>query len=214
MWAASTAFQPVFLPRALLPSAVIFYIAMAWLFVQGGMPRPIVVLLAGAWGVIVVFGLVTHYTWDTFPNPPFDRADRFLRDEAGPGDAIVHGNKITMLPMVYYNRRLPQRYVRDIPGSGSDTLALPTQQALHLLADGCAAQAAGGAQRVWYVAFKQLEKEMAESVEDDPENVRYDSLRWLRAHYAEREVTTFNDLRIYLFTDPDAEAALATCDAR
>jgi len=211
MWIASYVLQPVFLPRALLPSALIFYVGMGWLFTRGGMPRPVVIVVAGAWAVVAAFGLVTHYTWDTFPNPPFDRAARYLEGAVAEGDAIVHGNKITALPMVYYGRELPQRYVRDIPGSGSDTLALPTQRALGLLADECAAEAGGGAEQVWYVAFDRLEDEMEALIADDPQNERYDSLRWLRQHYTEQGTVRFNDLAITLFSGPDAQAREATC---
>lgn len=212
MWVASYLLQPIFLPRALLPSALVFYVAMGWLFARGGMPRPIVAVVAGAWAVVAGFGLVTHYGWDTFPNPPFDRAVAHLRETAADGDVIVHGNKITALPMVYDGRDLPQRYVRDIPGSGSDTLALPTQRALGLLANECVAEAVGGAPRVWYVAFDRLEEEMATLVAGDPQYGRYDSLHWLRQHYAGQDAIRFNDLLIYLFTEPDAQAAQATCE--
>jgi hypothetical protein len=212
MWTASYVFQPIFLPRALLPSAVLFYIALAWLFVRANVPGLMVGLLVLAWGVVIVFSLVTHYTWNTFPTPPFDAAVEYLDRQAEPEDVIVHANKITALPMVYYDRDLPQRYVRDIPGSGSDTLAVPTQETLRLLADDCIAQAAGGAPRVWYVTFEKLEDEMIEMVEDDPGNLRYDSLRWLRDHYTETARQSFNDLRLYLFTDPDPLALTATCE--
>ncbi len=213
MWIASYVVQPVFLPRALLPSAVIFYIALAWLFTRADVPGPIVGVLALAWGGVIVFSLVTHYTWDTFPNPPFDRAAHYLDREVQAGDVVVHGNKITALPMVYYDRDLPQRYVRDIPGSGSDTLALPTQQALGLWADDCAAVAANGAPRVWYVTFKKLEDEMVDLVEDDPGNAQYDSLRWLQVHYTQSMIKSFNDLNVYLFVDPDDAARQPRCDA-
>lgn len=213
MWLASYVLQPVFLPRALLPSALGLYIALAWLFTRTGMPRAIVGILAIWWGVVIVFSLITHYTWDTFPNASFDDAGDYLASQVGEGDTVVHGNKITALPVVYYHRDLPQRYVRDIPGSGSDTLALPTQQVLGLLADDCAAAAANGAPRVWYVTFDKLEEEMDDLVEDDPENVKFDSLRWLHAHYTETNIQTFNDLNVYLFTDPDSDALRAVCDA-
>ncbi|MCD4686729.1 MAG: glycosyltransferase family 39 protein [Anaerolineae bacterium] len=217
-WIVSYIFQPVFLPRTLLPSAVMFYIALAWLFTHADLPRLIVIVLSVSWGVIMVFGLVTHYTWDTFPTPPFDDAVGYLDDQYAPDDVIVHGNKITMLPMVYYGRdvshdALAQRYVRDIPGSGSDTLAVPTQEMLGLLADECIAVAAGGAARVWYVTFEQLEEEMIELVEDDPDNAQYDSLRWLRAHYMEAAVRSFSDLNVYLFTTPDDVARQALCES-
>jgi hypothetical protein len=211
MWVISRLFQPVYLSRALLPSAIMFYCALGWLFTRGAMPRAIVGVLVTAWGIIIVFSLVTHYTWDTFPNGPFDDAGRYLARERGPADMIVHGNKITALPMIYYQRHLPQRYVRDIPGSGSDTLAVPTQKTLRRLADECVGVAAGGASQVWYVAFDKLEEEMAQLVSDDPANAQYDSLGWLQAHYSEAGVKHFNDLGVYRFENPDAEALRATC---
>jgi len=174
-------------------------------------PRAITGVLALGWAVIVVFGLVTLYRWDTFPSPPFGDADAYLADHLEAGDVIVHGNKITALPMIYYDRDLPQEYVRDIPGSGSDTLGLPTQQSLGLIAQPCVAEAAGGAPRVWYVTFDRLEDEMITLIEDDAANARYDSLGWLRAHYTQSMITTFNDLNVYLFVEPDADALRAEC---
>lgn len=211
MWLASVIFQPVFLPRALLPSAVMLYVALGWLFTRGDLPRAVSVLVIVAWAVVIAFGLWTHYRWDTFPNPPFDRAAVFLRQNARPGDAILHGNKLTALPLRYYAPALPQTYVRDIPDSGSDTLAVPTQRALGWLASACPAEAAGGAGRVWYVAFQQFDEEMAEAVARSPGAVLADSGAWLRAHYTEREGRRFNDLIVTLFTDPDATARAAAC---
>lgn len=212
MWGASHLWQPVFLPRALLPSALSFYIAMAWLFTRSAVPIPIKGILTACWGGVIVFGLITHYTWDAFPTPPFDRATVYLRAHLAGGDVVVHGNKITALPMMVYGRDIPQRYVRDISGSGSDTLALPTQQVLGALANDCVAEAAQGAPRVWYVAFDRLEEEMSELVAEKSDAIRYDSLRWLRQHYAQQDMQAFHDLLVYLFVEPDAQALLARCD--
>ena len=204
MWGVSIIFEPVFLPRALLPSAVMFYVAMAWLLVDSRLPRAISGVLGVAWTVIIVFGLVTLYTWGTFPNPPFDDAADYLAGRVQDDDpaVIVHGNKITALPMVYYARDLPQRYVRDIPDAGSDTLGRPTQAVLGLVAAENAADAVGDAPRVWYVTFEQLEDELHDLIADDPDYRQYDSLGWLRAHYQRCELArSFNDLDIYLCTE-------------
>ncbi len=212
MWAASYLLQPVFLPRALLPSAVMFYVALAWLFVRSRLPFAIRVVLGAGWGAVIVFGLVTHYTWDRFPNPPFDRAVAYLRAHLAEGDVVVHGNKITALPMLYYGRDVAQRYVRDIPGSGSDTLALPTQRVLNALADTCVAEAARGAPRVWYVAFDRLEEEMGGLIAGQPDYVRYDSLGWLRQHYTLQGTIAFHDLLVYQFVEPDETARQVVCE--
>ncbi len=210
MWIYSQVAQPVFLPRALLPSVLILYAAAAWLLLGAGVPRPVTIVLGAAWAVVVAFGLVTLYSWDTFPNAPFDRAAEYLTEQVQPGDAIVHGNKITALPMIYYARDLPQRFVRDIPDSGSDTLGAATQRTLGLRASECAAEAADGAGRVWYVDFDRFEEEMAELVADDAANARYDSLGWLREHYSSETRRAFNDLNVTLFTDPQP-ATPTTC---
>ncbi len=212
MWAASHLLRPVFLPRALLPSAVMFYLALAWLFTRSRLPLAIRAMLAMGWGAVIVFGLVTHYTWDRFPNPPFDRAVAYLRAHLTEGDVVVHGNKITALPMLYYDRDVAQRYIRDIPGSGSDTLAVPTQRVLGALADACVGEAAQGAPRVWYIAFDRLEEEMGELIAEKPDYSRYDALGWLRQHYTLQDMAAFHDLLIYQFVGPDAEAKHAVCD--
>ncbi len=202
MWIASQVLTPVYLDRALLAQGVIFYAALAWLFARGGLPRPILAVLIVLWGVVGAAGLYYHLTWRTFPNSPFDEAAAWLVERAEVGDAIVHSNKLTALPMMYYARALPQRYIGDRPGSPEDTLALPTQEALGLIADGCAAQAAGGAARVWFVIFAQEEAQYLglPDVEEHPH------LGWLRAHYHEGRAVAFEDLLIVSFDQPDALA--------
>lgn len=196
MWAVSQ-IRPVYLTRALLPCALMLYIALAWLFTRARLPKLIIWLLMIVGGVSAIAGLIAFYTWDTFPRPPFAAADQFLRTSVQPSDGVVHANKISMLPMVYYDRTLSQRYVRDVPGSGSDTLALPTQQSLGLIADACIAEAAHGAGQVWYVVFDRQGQ---------------NDLPWLDAHYHRTSVTTFNDLLLYQYDQPDSSAKAAQCE--
>jgi hypothetical protein len=109
-----------------------------------------------------------------------------------------------MLPMTYYDRSLPQSYVRDTPGSGEDTLARPTQETLGLLADDCAAAAAHGSTRVWLVIFQQqIEQQGGASP----------SLVWLDAHYRRVSLESFSDLLVYLYDQPDDTARDARCEA-
>ncbi len=201
-WLASQVLTPVYLDRALLAQGVVFYVALAWLFVRGGLPKPILAVLVVLWAGVAAVGLYHHVTWQTFPNPPFDRAVAWLREQLAEGDAIIHSNKLTALPMVYYGRGLPQRYLADRPGSPEDTLALPTQEALGLLAEPCVAGAAGGAERVWFVIFAQEEPQYLAL----PGYDAHPHLSWLRAHYTEGQPVAFQDLLIIPFTGPDATA--------
>jgi hypothetical protein len=104
--------------------------------------------------------------------------------------------------MVYYDRYLPQAYVRDVPGSGEDTLARPTQEVLHLLADECVSAAAKGNPRVWFVIFH---KQVDEQGGNPPD------LQWLDTHYKRQSVQSFNDLLIYQYDQPDELAKQAVC---
>jgi hypothetical protein len=203
MWLVSQ-WRPVYLTRALLPSGLLFYVALAWLFTRARLPRPILALLGTLALSTAGAGLYGLATWTTFPRPPFDAADQYIAVRWQPGNQVVHARKISLLPMVYYNRSLPQSYVRDTPGSGEDTLARPTQEALHLLADNCAAAAAKASPRVWFVIFQE---QLTQQGGTSPE------LSWMQAHYRQAGVETFNDLSVYRFEQPDGSAQRAQCEA-
>ena len=200
MWLVSQV-QSVYLERALLPSALMLYVALAWLFVRSGLPRPIVGVVGAVGLILVGLGLYHQYTWDMFPNSPFRIATAYLRDHWQDGDVIVHQNKLTALPMVYYARNLEQRFVGDAPGSPQDTLALPTQETLGLLADGCVQVATDGSPRVWWVTFSFADEQYAAA--NRPEFV--DAQRWLDAHYTLADRLRWNDLELALYIDPDTQ---------
>jgi mannosyltransferase len=197
MWLVSQV-QPVYLDRALLPSALMLYVALAWLFTRSGLPRPIVGVVAAIGLVLVGIGLYFQYTWAAFPNSPFQTAVAYMRENWLEGDLVVHQNKLSALPSVYYARDLPQRYLGDVPGSPEDTLALPTQQALGLLADACVQSAARGSERIWWVIFDFVEAQYAGA--NRPELRQ--ALDWLDAHYTPSDVQQFNDLEVILYSDP------------
>jgi hypothetical protein len=202
MWVVSQ-LRPVYLTRALQGSAVLLYIGVAWLLIRARLPLPIRILIGGAWLIAVGFGLINLYTWNTFPRPRFDLAWRTAASDATPTTRIVHANKLTMLPMVYYGEPTPaQHYLRDAPGSGEDTLGLPTQQALGLLADMCIAEAAGGADRVWYVIFQRQLEELGGTSPD---------VTWLDAHYRRLSEVPINDLLLIFYDQPNATALQAQC---
>jgi len=70
MWLVSQ-IRSIYLERALLPSALMLYVALGWLFTRGGLPRPIIRMVAVLGIALAIVTLYTHYTWNTFPNSPF-----------------------------------------------------------------------------------------------------------------------------------------------
>jgi 4-amino-4-deoxy-L-arabinose transferase-like glycosyltransferase len=186
-------YQPVYLQRALLPSALMYYAALGWAAARA-MPRPVAGFLLAAVALAEAGGLAAHYRFNQFPRPDFPALTAYLAMNARPGDVVVHSNKLTMLPAVYYDRALPQTFVGDPPGSGSDTLAYPTQQALGLYARTDIEAAAGGAGRVWFVIFdRAVEEYRALGQPTHPH------LAWLEAHYKPVGLAHFGDLAVYEF---------------
>ena len=66
MWLVSQV-QPVYLERALLPSALMLYIVLGWLFTGSGLPKLIAGLLMIIGLILSVIGLYYQYTWSNFP---------------------------------------------------------------------------------------------------------------------------------------------------
>lgn len=196
MWLVSQ-FQPVYLERALLPSAVMLYLALAWLLTRSRLPRPITALVSVVGLGLAVMGLYYQFTWATFPNSPFPTATDYIRAHWQPGDVVVHQNKLTALPMVYYGRELDQRFIGDVPGSPQDTLALPTQESLGLMADGCIQTAAAGSTRVWWVTFAFAEEQYAQA--NRPEFS--EAVDWLKSHFTVSQTQRYNDLEITSYED-------------
>jgi uncharacterized membrane protein len=186
--------RPVYIVRALLPSALMYYVLVAGALVAGRAPRPVKWGLFLPSALIVTAALVNHYGYAQFPRPPFGQAAAYLRAHSQPSDAIVHSNKLTFLPTYYYDRSLPQAFIADEPGSPSDTLAYPTQRALGLFATSDIATATLGHQRVWFVVFRRaMDEYRVAGYADHPQRA------WLESIYSQSAQVSFNDLELYLY---------------
>jgi 4-amino-4-deoxy-L-arabinose transferase-like glycosyltransferase len=182
--------RPVYLERALLPSALFYLVALGWLLARGMLPRflylGVVVLL-----IVAIGGsLVSHYTYASFPRPPFQESATYLQAHVEPADVVVHTNKLTYFPMHYYAPDLPAVFLADPPGSDQDTLAHPTQEALGIFATPTLTEAVGLADTVWLVVF---DREIAEAGGMHP------YLEWLVDRYREISRCSFNDLSVVRF---------------
>ena len=189
--------RPVYLERALLPTALFYLVAMGWLLACGGLPRLLRLALAALLAVATLGSLTVHYTYARFPRPPFDQLDAFLRDRVTTGEIVVHDNKLTFFPAYYYDPALPQTFCPDLPGRGSNTLALPTQEALGLFATPISQTMTSGVAGVWYVAFDRTWEEYRSLGYADAPN-----RAWLHAHCRQRGgVESIADLEIYHFVN-------------
>ena len=192
--------QPVYIERALLPSGVFFLLWLAWSLTQTRLPKGIRWFAIGLLLVGMSMGIIQHITYRGFPYGPYQALDHYLAQELSSGDRIVHSNKLTMLPMVYYHRDLPQHYVADPAGSGSDTWAFPTQRVLGLMADPDIQTAVGDAQRIWFVIFSQaIEEYTVEGYKSHPH------LIWLEENFALAWIETWDDVQLYVYISKSPE---------
>ena len=165
--------RPVYIERALLPAHVMFCIWVAWALLNTSMPG----LVRGFAIVLLVFGvavgLFEQVTYAGFPYGPFEALDQALSQRIQPGDIIVHANKLTYLPALYFNPSLPQVFIIDEPGSKSDSLAPATRSVLGLREAADAGAVAGGAQRIWFVIFQKEIDDDISSTGSGPASLQY-----------------------------------------
>src|SRR5215213_2266594 len=147
--------RPVYIERALLPSGAIFCIRLAWVIRKTGLPRVAQYALICLLGISSVLGISQHLSYRDFPYGPFKELDISLRENMEYQDVILHSNKLSLIPAILFDRRLPQTFMGDEPGSRTDTLAPATQQVLEIQAKKDIPSAADGAGRVWYIIYQR-----------------------------------------------------------
>lgn len=184
--------KPVYVERALLPSGLIFWLWLAWVLTETRL-QPFVrilnmTLLAGG----IVLGLVTHVTYAGFPYGPYAALDASLSSRFAAGDVILHSNKLSVFPAIYYDRSLEQRFLPDPPGSTTDTLAPITQDVLGIHASDSLESATGEAKRIWFVIFQ---KSIDEAL--DAKLPTHPHITWLDQHFHRQNVETWGSLLVY-----------------
>ncbi len=186
--------KPIYLERALLPSGTIFCIWVAWSLLETRLQRPVQVFI---WVLLLAsftVGIYEHVSFSGFPYAPYTEMMANLRSRMEPGDVVVHSNKLSLLPSVYYDRLLPQTYVADPPGTPQDTLAPSTQKVLGLEAQPDIQAAASSANRVWFIIFQTSNQQYI-----DAGYPGHPQLTWLMQHYRQVGMEQLGDLQVYQF---------------
>jgi mannosyltransferase len=185
--------KSIYIDRGVLPAALAYYILWVAVWSRVELPRWAGAVAVLPFVAVALISLHTHYTYDHFPRSPYPQLVTFLRESYRDGDAIVHDNKLSFFPSYYYDRSLAQSFVPDPPGSGSDTLAPPTQEALGLYATPLET-AVQNHPRVWFVIFQRaIEEYLKASKPGHPDKI------WMDAHYRQVDRRSFNDLDVYLY---------------
>lgn len=186
--------RPVYLDRAMLAAGAMFTLTLAWALRAGSLRRPLRAVTTAFLVGATALGLWGAYTYRGFPYAPFAEVGSYLTSRLAPGERVIHANKISALPSIYYTPDLPQHYLADPPDSASDTLAVATQEVLGLMADADITTAAVDCSGVWFVVFsREIEDYQRLGYPVHP------ALQWLSERYRLQAEAEFGDLRLYHF---------------
>ncbi|HUH97627.1 MAG TPA: glycosyltransferase family 39 protein [Anaerolineales bacterium] len=186
--------KPVYIERALVASGAVFALWLAWVVTCTKMPRPVQGFICILLATAALLGVYEHIAYKDFPYGPFQALDASIRSRIQPGDRIVHSNKLSLLPAIYFDRALPQAYIADAPGSAEDTLAPATQEVLGVSTEPTIQTAVGNAPRVWYIIYQNSIDEFQSSGQGTPPD-----LVFLNAHYTLRSKEVWDGLVVYLY---------------
>jgi mannosyltransferase len=193
LFVVSYIMRPVFVPRAFIFSSLAFYGIAGGLVVKKW-PKGPGVLIGAGFILAACVALPYQYAFNEFPRSPFEQASTYLMQKIQPGDLVIHDNKLSYFPFLYFERGLPQAFLPDAPGTANDTLAFPSQQAMQIYPASDLQSAVGSHAQVYFVVFRQTIQEYLDGGYSD-----HPQLAWLKQHYHLQGQVVFNDLEIDQF---------------
>lgn len=198
---------PVYLDRAMLASGAAFLIWIVWALNRRALVSGLVYLGYAVLVAACAVGLFGFFTYRGFPYAPYREMDHYLESQIRPGEVILHSNKISAIPAMYYDPALNQSFLADPPQSGSNTLSRATQEMLGIAAAQDVQSAVGDALGVWFIIFpSEIQDYLSAGQAQHP------TLAWLEDHYSIDRIETFGELQAYHFILPRA-ARISTAPA-
>ena len=185
---------PVYLERSFLPSQIFFCLWLGWVFFETRIPQAVSIALIGLIAFLFFYGLFQNITNSKFPYADFAHLAEYLQNERRNGDVIIHSNKLTLLPTLYYDHTLPQTYIVDRPGGDTDTLSPATIDVLDLDPSKDVASAVDLAPRVWFIIFQESVDEY--TLAGYPTHAH---LVYLNETFKAHSVIQWDDLLLYQF---------------
>jgi mannosyltransferase len=185
--------RSVFVPRAFILSSLAYYGIAGWV-ISTNKKMVATILLVASYFLAAAISLPYQYLLDQFPRSPFKTAMVFLESRYQDGEAIVHDNKLSFFPSLYYFPDLPQTFLMDQPGSPNDTYAVASQKAMKIFPEPDMFNAIGSARKVYYVVFSQAISEyQAQGLPSHP------VITWLGNNLIFEEKWLFEDLEVYIY---------------
>jgi hypothetical protein len=175
---------------------MMFLLWVSWIFWRTDLPRFMKFVLAFIIVGVVGSGLFQHYAYKGFPYGPYRKLSIYFSGRLSERERIVHSNKLTMLPTYYHDPSLPQVYVADPEGSGTDTLSEETQAALGIVEKPSIEAAVDGASIVYFIIFsREISEVQRQGLKTHP------YIFWIEENYHLRDVGIWQDIRVYSYRE-------------
>jgi len=183
--------RPVFVPRIFIFSMFISFILIGTFIVNNwnrhfGKISFLLILIS------LLISLPDFYSFQSFPRSSFKKAVDFINQQPIETKIVLHENKLSYFPMLFYDSNLTQYYLADPPGSENDTLSLGSQIAIGYMAINKFDEFFLY-EKLFFISFTQTEIEYKNLGLMDP------NLSFLRSYYEEKAVTLIGDIKVYYF---------------
>ncbi len=183
--------RPVFVPRAMISSSILFLILVSD-FVVHTWQEHIGKFVLICFVISASVGLPFFYQFESFPRSSFRDATQYLENTVDSNMLVLHDNKLSYFPMLFYSPSLEQSYLADEPGSHNDTLALSSQEVMGLLAEPNI-NLIDLNQDIYFIVFEKA------ILEYESEELDHPGLLRLQQGHQLIEIIQFGDLFIYYF---------------
>lgn len=185
--------RPIFVTRVFIYAATVF-LGLSGVVIIKNWANRIGIIILVIFIINSAISLPSLYQFNGFPRSPFRQAAEYLKENPQDDLRIVHDNKLSFFPMLYYLPDADQVFLPDEPGSSNDTLAIASQEVMGIYPENGIEDAAGGQVSIAFVVFtKAIDEYNQKGLGQHP------TLAWLSERFHYQKMTRFQDLEIYYF---------------
>jgi 4-amino-4-deoxy-L-arabinose transferase-like glycosyltransferase len=184
--------KPIFVPRIFILSSVWFFILFSE-FIEKNIRNYSGKINLGLFVIVSLISLPFYYQFNTFPRSSFRELANSL-EIFSPEVTVIHDNKLSFFPTMFYDERVNTFYLKDPIGSPNDTLAFDSQLAMGYVASENIEPYLELDRLVFVVYQKTLD-------EYNQNNLNHPVVEVLRNVYKEIEEFYIGDIVVYKFEE-------------
>ena len=186
--------RPVFVQRGFIVSGMFYYIILSAV-ISREKRKAANYLLAGLYFVAFIIGYPYMISFSDFPRSEFKQAVEYLESEVEPETLILHDNKLSGMPSLYYSDNLNQKFLPDEPGSHNDTYAFGSQEAMQIFPLRNLHEGIDGVEHFYFIVFAKTLNEYQEMGED-----QHPQIEAILQEFDLDNKINFGDLEIWEFS--------------